>query len=87
MAITNTLVKATVLVTPELLAKVRAATDAITPGKKGKLTFSVDHYGTVQAGLGAKPTSWLTIGAYGARSASGAIEGAVSGTIEFDPAP
>lgn len=81
------LVKATVLVTPELLAKVRAATDAITPGKKGKLTFSLDHYGNVQAGLGARPTSWLTIGAYGTRSASGELTGAVSGAIEFEPAP
>lgn len=80
-------IKATLYVTPELLAKARAATDAISPGKKGKLTFSLDHYGAVQVGVGARPTSWLTIGAYGSRSASGEVAGAVTGEISFEPLP
>lgn len=74
-------------VSPELLAKVRAAADAVSPGKKGKIVFSLDAYGNLQAGVGLRLTQWITIGAYGTRSSSGAVTGAVSGTIEFEPAP
>ena len=37
--------------------------------------------------VGLRLTQWITIGAYGTRSSSGAVTGAVSGTIEFEPAP
>lgn len=84
---TAPLVTVPLQISPELLAKVRAATDAVSPGKKGKITFSLDNCGTVQAGVGLKPATWITIGAYGSRSAAGGMSGAVTGTIEFEPAP
>ena len=72
-------------VSPELLAKAKAALGATS--KRAKLTFSLDSNLNINVGLGAKPTSWFTVGAYGQRDAAGNMSGAVTGEISFSPAP
>lgn len=82
---TDNLVAVPCYISPELLAKIRAATDAIGTGKRGKLTLSLDDHGTVSAGLGAKLGSHVTIGAVGQRDTTGGINWGVTGTIEWAP--
>jgi hypothetical protein len=72
-------------ISPELLAKIRAATDAITPGKRGKLTLSLDDHGTVSAGVGAKFGSHVTLGAVVARDTASGLNWGATATIEWAP--
>lgn len=72
-------------VSPELLAKAREAVGATT--KRVKLTWALDSNLNINVGIGAKPTSWFTIGVYGQRDSSGNMSGAVTGEISFEPAP
>lgn len=72
-------------ISPELLAKAKAALAANT--KRAKLTWALDSNLNINVGLGTKPTSWLTIGVYGQRDAAGNMSGAMTGEISFDPAP
>ena len=72
-------------VSPELLAKAKAALGANT--KRVKLTWALDSNLNINVGLGVKPTSWFTVGVYGQRDASGNMSGAVVGEISFAPAP
>jgi hypothetical protein len=72
-------------ISPELLAKIRAATDAISPGKRGKLTLSLDDHGTVAAGLGAKLGSHVTIGAVVSRDTASGLNWAATTSIEWEP--
>lgn len=74
-------------VSPELLAKIRQATDAVAPGKKGKLVLSLDNYGNLVASIGAKVGTHVTIGSFATRSASGTVEAGAQATIEWEPAP
>lgn len=84
------LVKVATTTTPELLAKIRAAGLALDPNAKGKITFSVDHYGNMAASVGVrgKVGSKVTVSlsAYGVSGGGGRVGGA-EGTISWDPEP
>lgn len=88
---TDPLVMVPCYITPTLLEKIRTATDAIAPGKRGKLTFSVDDTGAMTASLGTKVNvsehAQITLGAIAQRDAAGGINWGATGAIEWEPQP
>ena len=74
-------------VPPELLAKVRAAAASVAPGKKGKLLFTVDSYGNLTAGVGAKVGSHVTVAAFVEKGQGTKPTAGAEVTIEWEPAP
>lgn len=70
----------------ELLAECRKAAEAVAPGKKFKLSFSMDTGGVITAHAAVRK-SIFTLGVFGARKSDGTLTGAVTGGIEFQPAP
>jgi hypothetical protein len=71
----------------ELLAECRRAAEKVAPGKKVRIDLSMSLDGTITAHAGYRASQKVSLGAFVVRAPGGGIAGAVSGTIEFEPAP
>jgi hypothetical protein len=69
-----------------VLAKVREAAAAVAPGKKGRISFSVDAYGNLRAGVGAK-LGHVTVAAFAEKTPGSKPVAGGEVVIEWAPEP
>ena len=82
---TAPLVTVPLQISPELMAKARAAIGATN--KRAKLTWSLDNDLNIKVGAGIKPVSWFAVGGVFERDTAGKVQWAATGEISFAPAP